>query len=63
MEEAVIKDIADAIEWLGWDRLVFATDYPHWDFDDPDYIFRTPVSAANKQLILRDNARKVFRRA
>ena len=29
------RHVLDVIGWLGWDRLLFATDYPHWDFDDP----------------------------
>ncbi|MCB1547808.1 MAG: amidohydrolase, partial [Hyphomicrobiaceae bacterium] len=26
------KHLTDVIDWIGIDRLMFATDYPHWDF-------------------------------
>jgi hypothetical protein len=39
MEEPANRAHAlDAIDWIGWDRLLFATDYPHWDYDDPSSV-------------------------
>src|SRR3569833_3171111 len=28
-------DLIDVMGWIGWDRILFASDYPHWDYDDP----------------------------
>jgi len=45
----------------GPDRLLFASDYPHWDYDDPsaitDLAFLSPVEKAK---VLGENAKAVF---
>ena len=53
--------LRDCIEWLGWDRLLFATDYPHWDYDDPDHCLRFAPGAAERQLFFRGNANDLYR--
>ena len=40
------QHLADMIDWIGWDRLLFSTDYPHWDFDDPRYAFKIKLTRA-----------------
>jgi len=48
-------------EMLGSDRmLLFSSDYPHWDGDDP-FVALRGVPDAWKQRILRDNALATFR--
>jgi predicted TIM-barrel fold metal-dependent hydrolase len=50
------------LEMIGSDEmLMFATDYPHWDFDAPDHAFpvRLPADLARK--IFSENARAVYR--
>ena len=53
--------LLEAIEWIGWDRLLFASDYPHWDFDDP-FLSAPRMDGAQKGMYYRDNARVVFGR-
>ncbi|UVK48342.1 amidohydrolase (plasmid) [Mesorhizobium sp. AR07] len=46
---------------IGWDKLLYASDYPHWDFDDPRYAFKARISEEHKALLFRENARNVYR--
>jgi predicted TIM-barrel fold metal-dependent hydrolase len=54
------EHLTDAIEWMGWDRVLFATDYPHWDFDDPAHALPIRMSESQKRGIFLENARKVY---
>jgi predicted TIM-barrel fold metal-dependent hydrolase len=46
-----------AVEYLGGDRLVLATDSPHWDSSQPGQV-TGPISASTK--ISQENKRKVL---
>ncbi|WP_275691379.1 amidohydrolase family protein [Pseudonocardia broussonetiae] len=46
---------------MGADVLMFSTDYPHWDFDDPHRAFRTRVPADLHRRIMHDNASAQYR--
>jgi predicted TIM-barrel fold metal-dependent hydrolase len=41
---------------IGWDRLLFSTDYPHWDFDDPRHAFKIRLDDEQRRRVFRDNA-------
>jgi predicted TIM-barrel fold metal-dependent hydrolase len=45
------------------DRLLFASDYPHWDFDAPDQAFPVKFPAEWEQRIMADNAHALYRLA
>ncbi len=55
------RHLRDMFDWIGWDRICFASDYPHWDSDDPRYVFPIPLSLAERRAIFRDNAMRVYR--
>ncbi|MBO0764983.1 MAG: amidohydrolase [Hyphomicrobiaceae bacterium] len=55
------RQLADMMEWIGWDRLIFSSDYPHWDFDDPFRAFPTAVPRDRARQILTANAKAVYR--
>src|SRR5713101_3704715 len=61
MEDPERRDhLFEVIDWVGWDKLLFATDYPHWDYDDPSRVLPAGVSAANREAFYLGNARKVY---
>ena len=54
------KHLNDIIDWIGWDHLMFATDYPHWDFDDPAEALPIRIDETQRRLLFRENARAVY---
>ncbi|MCW1932883.1 amidohydrolase family protein [Pararhodobacter zhoushanensis] len=54
------SQLSDLIDWVGVDRLLFSTDYPHWDFDHPDFAFRVPLPPEDRAKLMHDNAVSVF---
>ncbi len=62
MEEPEPREhLLDTIEWMGWDKLLFATDYPHWDYDDPALALPLPLSQEQRQAFFHDNALAVYK--
>jgi predicted TIM-barrel fold metal-dependent hydrolase len=53
-------DLAEIMQWVGFDRLMFSTDYPHWDFDDPQRAFKAQLSEAQRAAVFRDNAKALY---
>lgn len=49
-------DMLSTLEWIGWDRVMFSTDYPHWDQDDPRYAFKVQIPEQQKRMLFRENA-------
>ncbi|MGI9501109.1 MAG: amidohydrolase family protein [Geminicoccaceae bacterium] len=54
------RHLKDTWEWIGADRLIFATDYPHWDYDDPVEALPIRLDDAAHKKFFRDNARTVY---
>jgi uncharacterized protein len=54
------EHMRDTLNWIGWDRIMFSTDYPHWDFDDPEYAFKIRMSEPERTAIFRGNAAALY---
>jgi predicted TIM-barrel fold metal-dependent hydrolase len=55
------RDLVATIDLLGGpERILFASDWPHHDFDHPRAILKLPMQADAKRKIMGENALKVF---
>lgn len=53
--------LLQAIEQLGADdKILFSTDYPHWDFDDPRRAFPSKMPQELKRRIFSENAKELY---
>jgi predicted TIM-barrel fold metal-dependent hydrolase len=58
------EDFMAMLEQMGMDEhILFASDYPHWDFDAPDRALPPSVPATLREAILHDNAHALYRLA
>ena len=61
MEEPQPRErVLEAIEWIGWDRLLFATDYPHWDYDDPAQVLPMSLPEEKRRSFFFNNAMRLY---
>lgn len=54
------EQLLDCMSWIGWDRILYASDYPHWDFDDPRYAIPSYIPEGHRAAIYGSNARRVY---
>lgn len=53
--------LAQMLEQLDMDgRIMFSSDYPHWDFDPPDRVFPPQIGKERRQRFLASNAKALF---
>jgi predicted TIM-barrel fold metal-dependent hydrolase len=62
MEEMENPDhLLEVMNWIGFDRIMFSSDYPHWDFDDPFVSLPPSLTDAQRQAVYAGNARALYR--
>lgn len=59
-EPEAAEHVLDAMEWVGWDKILFASDYPHWDFDDPWLTLPPSLNAERRAQIFSGNAKALY---
>ena len=56
------EQLLDLMRWIGFDRILFATDYPHWDFDDPMQALPRRLDLATRRQLCSGNAKRLYQR-
>lgn len=55
------RHLRQVFDWIGWDRMVYSSDYPHWDYDDPQRAIKVAMTEAERRAIFRKNALAIYR--
>jgi uncharacterized protein len=62
MEETENPDhLIEVMNWIGMDRIMFSSDYPHWDFDDPFVSLPPTLSDEQRRKIYAANAQALYK--
>lgn len=54
------QQLLDMLDWIGWDRVLYSSDYPHWDFDDPSRCLPAGVTQEQRDKLFLTNARALY---
>ncbi|MPZ59283.1 MAG: amidohydrolase family protein [Rhizobiales bacterium] len=54
------EHVIDVMNWIGMDHILFASDYPHWDFDDPFLALPPKLTAEQRGMIYSGNAQALY---
>jgi len=54
------RHLAATIDVIGDEHVLFASDWPHHDFDHPRQVFDLPLSVETKRRIMGENALRLF---
>ncbi len=61
MEEAPRQHyVVETMNEIGMDRLLFASDYPHWDFDDPKFGLPPALTTPQRAMVRSGNAHALY---
>jgi hypothetical protein len=52
--------VVDVMNWIGMDHILFASDYPHWDFDDPLLALPPSLTKEQRGMIYSGNAQALY---
>ena len=52
--------LVDIMAAIGFDRILFSSDYPHWDFDDPFVVVPASLGDERRKQIYSGNARALY---
>jgi len=52
--------LLEIMEAIGFDRILFSSDYPHWDFDDPFVVVPASLGDERRKQIYSGNARALY---